>query len=157
MTAVRPVLTAERVTKRYGAVTSLDGASFAAAAGEVTCLLGDNGAGKSTLIKILSGVFPPTSGRVLLGGEEVRFSSPRAASAKGIATVYQDLAVIPLMSAWRNFFLGAEPVRGRGPFRRIDARRCERVARERLEVVEVEDALHVQPTLPERAAGCPRR
>jgi simple sugar transport system ATP-binding protein len=119
-TSPNAVLRAERITKRFGAITALADVSFAAPAGAVTCLLGDNGAGKSTLIRILSGVFPPTSGRLWLAGDEVRFASPRAALARGIATVYQDLALVPLMSVWRNFHLGAEPTVGRGPLRRID-------------------------------------
>jgi simple sugar transport system ATP-binding protein len=123
-----PLLRAERVSKRFGAVLALDQVSFDVRAGLVTCLLGDNGAGNSTLIKVLSGVFPPSSGRLLLDGRQVRFDSPRAALAQGIATVYQDLALVPLLSVWRNFFLGAEPVIGRGPARRLDIEHCRRVA-----------------------------
>lgn len=123
---------AESVTKRFGGVTALDAVTFEAHAGAVTCVLGDNGAGKSTLIRILSGVYPPTSGRLLLDGAEVRFPSPRAALAHGIATVYQDLALVPLLSVWRNFFLGAEPTSGRGLLRRIDAAACRSVALEEL-------------------------
>ncbi len=67
-------------------------------AGEVTCILGDNGAGKSSFIKILSGVHQHDAGRLRVDGEEVHFGSPRDARAKGIATVYQDLAMVPLMS-----------------------------------------------------------
>jgi simple sugar transport system ATP-binding protein len=100
--------------------------------GEVMCLLGDNGAGKSTLIKILSGVHPPSQGRYLFEGREVHFTSPREALALGIATVYQDLAMIPLLSISRNFFLGSEPTRGRGPFRRFDIRTADRVTRDEL-------------------------
>ena len=120
------LLRADRVTKTFGGVTALDDVSFEAYAGSVTCLLGDNGAGKSTLIRILSGVYPPTSGRLLLDDAEVRFSSPRDALSRGIATVYKDLALVPLMSVWRNFYLGAEPVTGRGPLRRIDVGACRR-------------------------------
>lgn len=123
---------AESVTKRFGGVTALDDVTFEAHSGAVTCVLGDNGAGKSTLIRILSGVYPPTSGRLLLDGAEVRFPSPRAALAHGIATVYQDLALVPLLSVWRNFFLGAEPTSGRGLLRRIDVVACRRVALEEL-------------------------
>jgi simple sugar transport system ATP-binding protein len=82
--------------------------------------LGDNGAGKSTLIKILSGVHRATEGAYLFEGKEVEFASPREALSNGIATVYQDLALIPLMSIWRNFFLGSEPTKGWGPFRQFD-------------------------------------
>lgn len=101
-------------------------------AGEVMCLLGDNGAGKSTLIKILSGVHQPSEGRYLFEGKEVHFSSPRDALAMGIATVYQDLAMIPLMGISRNFFLGAEPKKGWGPLSRFDARTADRITREEL-------------------------
>jgi simple sugar transport system ATP-binding protein len=123
-----PLIRAERVTKRFAGVTALDDVTFDAASGAITCLLGDNGAGKSTLIRILSGVFTPTSGRLLLAGEEVRFGSPRDALARGIATVYQDLALVPLLSVWRNFFLGAEPTVGRGLLRRIDVDACRSTA-----------------------------
>jgi simple sugar transport system ATP-binding protein len=89
-------------------------------AGEVTCVLGDNGAGKSTFIKILAGAHAHSDGEFLVDGETRRFSSPREALALGIATVYQDLAVVPLMPVWRNFFLGSEITKGFGPLRRLD-------------------------------------
>ena len=127
-----PILRVERVSKRFGNVVALREVSMAVPAGQVTCLLGDNGAGKSTLIQILAGVHRPTTGRYLVDGESVSFGSPRDALARGIATVYQDLAMIPLLSIWRNFFLGAEPCVGTGPFRRIDTARCEAIAREEL-------------------------
>ena len=127
-----PVLRVEQVSKRFGNVVALSGVSMDVHAGRVTCLLGDNGAGKSTLIQILAGVHQPTTGRYLVDGEPVRLASPRDALRRGIATVYQDLAMIPLMSIWRNFFLGAEPALGRGPLRRLDVAQCERVAREEL-------------------------
>jgi simple sugar transport system ATP-binding protein len=126
------LLRVEQVSMRFGSVTALEDISMSVAAGRVTALLGDNGAGKSTLIRILSGVHRPTAGRYLIDGEPVHLDSPRAALARGIATVHQDLALIPLMSVWRNFFLGAEPVRGVGPFRRIDVDRCLRVTAEEL-------------------------
>jgi simple sugar transport system ATP-binding protein len=100
--------------------------------GEVMCLLGDNGAGKSTLIKILSGVHQPSEGEYLVEGTPVHFTSPRDALAAGIATVYQDLAMIPLMSVSRNFFLGSEPQVGWGPFRRFDFKTADRVTRDEL-------------------------
>ncbi len=106
--------------------------------GEVMCLLGDNGAGKSTLIKILSGVHRPDKGEYLVEGKQVHFSSPRDALEYGIATVYQDLAMIPLMSITRNFFLGSEPTRGRGPFRRFDVRRANKIAREELHQIGID-------------------
>jgi simple sugar transport system ATP-binding protein len=135
MSGVTPVLEARRLSKRFGRVEALSEASLSVFAGQVTCLLGDNGAGKSTLIKILSGVHAPTSGELLIDGEAVGLSSPRAALDRGIATVYQDLAMVPLMSVWRNFCLGSEPTVGRGPFRRIDARRGRRDALSALETM----------------------
>lgn len=108
------------VGKTYGSVVALRDVSTVVNAGEVTCVLGDNGAGKSTLIKILAGVHQHDHGEFLVEGEPVRFSSPREALDRGIATVYQDLAVVPLMSVWRNFFLGSEPTRGFGPLRMLD-------------------------------------
>ncbi|MFB9719398.1 ATP-binding cassette domain-containing protein [Planobispora longispora] len=118
--------------KTFGGVIALRDVSTRVDAGEVTCVLGDNGAGKSTLIKILAGVHPPDSGEYLVDGAPARFTSPRDALDRGIATVYQDLAMIPLMSVWRNFFLGSEPSRGRGPFRRFDVARAKRTVREEL-------------------------
>jgi simple sugar transport system ATP-binding protein len=117
---------------RFGNVVALDQVSLDVQPGSVTCLLGDNGAGKSTLIRILSGVYRPTGGRCLVDGEPVVFGSPRDARDHGIATVHQDLALVPLMSIWRNFFLGAELTTGGGPFRRIDVKRCREIARENL-------------------------
>src|SRR6266446_857523 len=115
------LLEAERISKYYGNVVALKEISAHVDAGEVTCILGDNGAGKSSFIKILSGVHPADAGRLVVDGEEVHFSSPRDARALGIATVYQDLAMVPLMSIWRNFFLGAEPTTGVWPLRMFDA------------------------------------
>jgi len=143
--AATPLLVAERVAKRFGAVQALSDVSFAATAGRVTCLLGDNGAGKSTLIKILSGVYPPDGGRLLLEGREVRFGSPRDALAAGIAAVYQDLALVPLLSVWRNFYLGAEPTTGVGPLRRIDVRACRRTALAELAALGIDLADAEQP------------
>jgi simple sugar transport system ATP-binding protein len=101
------LLELENISKYYGNVIALKGVSTYVNAGEVTCVLGDNGAGKSTFIKILAGAHQQTEGEIRVNGEDVRFSSPRDALAKGIATVYQDLAMVPLMSVWRNFFLGS--------------------------------------------------
>jgi simple sugar transport system ATP-binding protein len=122
----------EGIGKSYGSVLALRDVSTVVNAGEVTCVLGDNGAGKSTLIKILSGVHQHDSGRFLVNGESVRFASPREALDAGIATVHQDLAVVPLMSVWRNFFLGSEPTVGFGPFQRLDRRRGRQIAKESL-------------------------
>ncbi|TNC27065.1 sugar ABC transporter ATP-binding protein [Amycolatopsis alkalitolerans] len=110
------------VGKSYGNITALRGVDVAVRAAEVTCVLGDNGAGKSTLIKIISGLHGHDTGQYLVDGEPVRFSSPREALDRGIATVYQDLAVVPLMPVWRNFFLGSERTNGVWPVRRLDVR-----------------------------------
>ncbi len=130
-----PLLEARNVSKRFGPVVALKNVSMRVYAGEVHCLLGDNGAGKSTLIKIFSGVFPPDEGTLLVDGAPVRFQSPKDAMDRGIATVYQDLAMIPLMSIVRNFFLGREPTTGWGPFRRFDLKKAEKIAAEELEKI----------------------
>ncbi len=129
-----PLVEVRDVSKHFGSVIALAGVSMQVHAGEVHCLLGDNGAGKSTLIKILSGVHRPSRGEIRLDGRPVRFASPRDALDHGIATVYQDLALIPLMSITRNFFMGREHVvtKGRGPFRRLDVRRADAIVREEM-------------------------
>jgi simple sugar transport system ATP-binding protein len=127
-----PLLEARSVSKYFGSVNALEDITLKVNAGEVTCVLGDNGAGKSTLIKILSGVHVPDEGELLVEGEPVSFSGPREARALGIATVFQDLATVPLMSVWRNFFLGNEPTKGRGPFQRLDIKQAQKVMREEL-------------------------
>jgi simple sugar transport system ATP-binding protein len=126
------LLQVDGVSKHYGNVVALKDISAHVDAGEVTCVLGDNGAGKSTLIKILSGVHRPDRGEVLLDGTPVAWSAPREALDAGIATVYQDLAMIPLMAVWRNFFLGQEVTKGWGPFRRFDSGQARRVTRQAL-------------------------
>jgi simple sugar transport system ATP-binding protein len=126
---VAHLLEARGIEKLYGNVVALRDISTHVDAGEVTCILGDNGAGKSSLIKILSGVHRPDAGRLLVDGEPVEFASPRDARTHGIATVYQDLAMVPLMSIWRNFFLGAEPQRRLGPLRALDAAAAKRIVR----------------------------
>jgi simple sugar transport system ATP-binding protein len=108
------------IGKRYGHIIALSDVTTTVRAGEVTCVLGDNGAGKSTLIKILAGAHEHSEGKLLIEGEERHFGSPREALAVGIATVYQDLAVVPLMPVWRNFFLGSEVTKGWGPLKRLD-------------------------------------
>ncbi|CAB4331670.1 MAG: ATP-binding cassette domain-containing protein [Actinobacteria bacterium] len=114
-----PALELRNVSKSFGSVIALSDISITVDPGSVTCILGDNGAGKSTLIKILSGVHKPSEGQFLVAGEEVTFNSPRESLARGIASVFQDLATVPLMSIWRNFFLGNEPTTGFFPFRVI--------------------------------------
>lgn len=122
-----PLIEVRNLVKHFGSVIALNGVSLVVRPGEVTCLLGDNGAGKSTLIKTLTGVFRPTSGEMLVEGRPTLFRSPRDAQEAGIATVYQDLSMIPLMSITRNFFLGREPRRRFGPFRLMDMREAERI------------------------------
>lgn len=132
MSEATPVLALQNVSKYFGTVIALRDVSIAAKAGEVLCLLGDNGAGKSTLIKTLSGVHKPSEGQILIDGKPIEFDSPRAALDLGIATVFQDLATVPLMSIARNFFMGREPVLGRGPFRRMDWEQMCRTTRDEM-------------------------
>ncbi|MFC7220853.1 ATP-binding cassette domain-containing protein [Streptomyces polyrhachis] len=115
-----PLAELRGISKFYGSIRALEGVSLRVDAGQVTCVLGDNGAGKSTLIKIIAGLHRHDAGDLLIEGEPTRLASPRDALARGIATVYQDLAVVPLMPVWRNFFLGSEPTKGAGPLRRMD-------------------------------------
>jgi simple sugar transport system ATP-binding protein len=115
-----PLLEVRNVSKYFGNVVALKDVSAHVGANEVTCVLGDNGAGKSTFIKILSGVHRHDEGQLFVDGEDTHFGSPREAKERGIATVFQDLATVPLMSIWRNFFLGSEPTKGKGPLRRVD-------------------------------------
>ncbi len=118
--AKAPLVRLTNCDKNYGNIIALGGISLEVDGGEVTCVLGDNGAGKSTLIKIIAGLHRPTHGSYEVEGEEVKFSSPRDALERGIATVYQDLAVVPLMPVWRNFFLGNEVGKSFGPISRLD-------------------------------------
>jgi simple sugar transport system ATP-binding protein len=109
-----PLVRLADVGKRYGTVIALHDVSLQVFAGEVVCVLGDNGAGKSTLIKIVSGLHRHDAGTFEVAGKRASFGSPREALDRGIATVYQDLAVVPLMPVWRNFFLGSERRKGLG-------------------------------------------
>jgi simple sugar transport system ATP-binding protein len=129
---VTPALQLRGVGKSFGSVIALRDITLHVDPGTVTCVLGDNGAGKSTLIKILSGVHQPSEGEFLVNGQVTSFSSPRDALGAGIATVFQDLATVPLMSVWRNFFLGNEPRVGFGPFKLLDKGKAKKVAREEL-------------------------
>ncbi len=132
MTGDDALLEVSHISKYFGSVIALEDVSAFVRAGEVTCLLGDNGAGKSTLIKVLSGVHEPSKGDYFFEGEPMQFTSPREALERGIATVYQDLAMIPLMSIWRNFFLGSEPTKGWGPFQRYDIDFAKQTTREEM-------------------------
>jgi simple sugar transport system ATP-binding protein len=122
-----PIIELQGVSKSFGTVSALQDLSFAVYPAEVHCLLGDNGAGKSTLIKILAGVHAPTRGSYLIDGQPVHMTSPRDALERGIGTVYQDLAMIPLLSITRNFFLGREPMKGWGPFTRFDVAKADEI------------------------------
>ncbi|SHK04490.1 monosaccharide ABC transporter ATP-binding protein, CUT2 family [Pseudonocardia thermophila] len=127
-----PLLEIERVSKFFGSVIALQDISTKVEAAAVTCVLGDNGAGKSTLIKIFSGVHQHDAGEFRVEGEPVRLSSPREALDRGIATVYQDLAVVRLMPVWRNFFLGSEITKGKGPFARLDVEAMRKITKSEL-------------------------
>jgi simple sugar transport system ATP-binding protein len=123
------------MSKHFGGIVAVRNVSMAIDYGEVTCLLGDNGAGKSTLIKVMSGVHRPSAGELRMDGAKVEFVSPRAARARGVATVHQDVGTFPLMDVGRNFFVGREPERGRGLFRRIDRKRAGEIAVEQMQAL----------------------
>ncbi|WP_150522479.1 ATP-binding cassette domain-containing protein [Roseibium sediminis] len=110
-TTHEPIIQMKNIEKHFGSVIALAGVSIDVYPGECHCLLGDNGAGKSTFIKTMSGVHKPTRGEILFEGRPMNFESPRDAMDAGIATVHQHLAMIPLMSVSRNFFMGNEPVK----------------------------------------------
>jgi simple sugar transport system ATP-binding protein len=110
----------ENISKKFGTITALQNVDFGLEGGEVRALLGDNGAGKSTLIKVLMGVHTPTHGQIFIDGKPVSIKSPSEARALGIEAVYQDLALINLMSISRNFFLGREMVKKLGPVNWLD-------------------------------------
>ena len=122
----------QNMSKFFGSVVALKDITVTVNAGQVLCLLGDNGAGKSTLIKTLAGVHKPSEGTFTVEGKQVEFESPRDALDHGIATVYQDLAMVPLMSVTRNFFMGREPTRGKGVLQRMDMDAANRIAKEEM-------------------------
>ncbi len=127
-----PIVEMKNIEKQFGSVIALAGVSFSVLPGEVHCLLGDNGAGKSTFIKTMSGVHKPGKGEILVDGQKQVFESPRDAMNAGIATVHQDLAMIPLMSITRNFWLGREPVRKFGPISCFDHKYASQVTMEEM-------------------------
>ena len=140
----------EDISKFFGSVIALNGVTLRLRRGEVHCLLGDNGAGKSTLIKTLAGVHAPDKGEYLVDGRRMQFKSPREALDLGIATVYQDLALVPLMSVARNFFMGREPRRKVvGPLHVMDHALARRTATEKLGEmgIKVRDANQVVGTM----------
>lgn len=108
---MQPIIQMKDIQKHFGSVIALAGVTIDFFPGECHCLLGDNGAGKSTFIKTMSGVHKPTHGEIMFEGRPMHFDDPRDSIAAGIATVYQDLAMIPLMSVSRNFFMGNEPIK----------------------------------------------
>lgn len=127
-----PLIETRNLVKKFGSFTALNGVSLKVYPGEVHALLGDNGAGKSTLIKLLSGVFTPTDGEILVEGNPVKFASPRNATDAGIGTVYQDLALNALTSVTRNFFLGRELTRFKGPFGLLRMKEMDKIAQEEM-------------------------
>lgn len=115
-----PLIKMDKIGRRFGNITALENVDFEVGYQEIVGLLGDNGAGKSTLIKVLTGVHPPTSGQIYFEGQPVNMGSPQDARDLGIETVYQDLALVPLMNISRNFYLGREPYKRIGPLEVLD-------------------------------------
>jgi simple sugar transport system ATP-binding protein len=130
-----PLVEMIAISKSFGHVLALDDVTFTVGRQKVVGLLGDNGAGKSTLIKILTGLYPPDQGTIRFEGQPVRFQSPSDARELGVETVYQDLALVRLMSIERNFFLGREPVKPVGPFKFLDKAKMAGVCRDALEQI----------------------
>lgn len=120
--AAQAVFEVDDITKSFGAVQALRGATLRCPRGEVTALVGDNGAGKSTLVRCMTGVHKPDTGALRFEGREVSFSSPEAARALGIETVFQDLALVEDLTVWQNMYLNRELGRGSGLFRILDRR-----------------------------------
>ena len=129
-----PFLQARGVKKHFGGAQALRGVDFTLYGGEVHALLGENGAGKTTLMNILSGVHAPDDGEITIAGHAVRFGDPREAQAAGIATIYQELDLVPSLSVAANLFLGREIVRAG----RLDERAMRQEARTRLSVIDVD-------------------
>jgi simple sugar transport system ATP-binding protein len=138
VSSAAPILATRNVTKQFQSVVALRDVTLEARAGSVLALLGDNGAGKSTLIKILSGVYQPTSGWVEINGRKAVLRSPHQARELGISTVFQDLAVCELMSIARNIVLGNEPSRGIGPISWFDVKKADQIARDALATLGVD-------------------
>ncbi|NWJ77860.1 sugar ABC transporter ATP-binding protein, partial [Marine Group I thaumarchaeote] len=127
-----------QISKFFGSVIALQEVTMHIKKGEIMCLLGDNGAGKSTLIKTLSGVHKPDKGEIIVEGKKIIFDSPRDALDMGIATVYQDLALVSLMSVTRNFFMGREPIKGFGPFKTFDIEKANSIAAEKMKQIGID-------------------
>ena len=116
----QPILQAVNLEKHFGGLVAVNNVSFDIYPGEVVGLVGDNGAGKSTLIKMISGVYKPDGGQVLLEGAEVHFATPMEARQRGSETIYQDLALCENLDAPVNIFLGSEPFKRIRPFRVVN-------------------------------------
>lgn len=142
-----PIIRMKNIEKHFGSVIALAGVSVDVYPGECHCLLGDNGAGKSTFIKTMSGVHKPTKGEILFEGRAMHFEDPRDAITAGIATVYQDLAMIPLMSVARNFFMGNEPTKKIAGLRFYDRELADRVTMEEM------NAMGISLRGPDQAVG----
>ena len=132
MSDMKPIIEMTNIEKHFGSVIALAGVSVNVFPGECHCLLGDNGAGKSTFIKTMSGVHQPTKGEITFEGAPMHFNDPRDAISAGIATVHQHLAMIPLMSVSRNFFMGNEPIKQIGPMKFFDHEYANRVTMEEM-------------------------
>jgi simple sugar transport system ATP-binding protein len=138
MADVRPILQIKELYKRFGGLVAVDHVSLDIHPGEVIGLLGDNGAGKSTLIKMISGVYKPDGGQILLNGEVVAFSTPLEARRRGIETIYQDLALCENLDASANIFLGREMMRHQlGIFRVLDRPYMFRESRQVLDQLDI--------------------
>ncbi|WP_434619103.1 ATP-binding cassette domain-containing protein [Tabrizicola sp. M-4] len=137
MSNASPLLEVRNLSKSFGAVHALRDLTMHVAAGEVVALAGDNGAGKTTLIKAISGVYKPTSGKVLLEGQEVDFSSPQEARERGMETIYQDLALADNLTIGANIFLGREPMTKRWGFLPVlDRKKMAEAARETMALLD---------------------
>jgi len=112
MHTVNNQIVLKNIYKNFGSISALKNISMVTDSGKIHCVLGDNGAGKSTLVNIISGVFQPDQGEYKVNEKRALFKNPRQALNAGISTVYQNLAIIPIMNIYRNFFLGNEPIRG---------------------------------------------
>jgi ribose transport system ATP-binding protein len=145
-----PLLELHDISKRYGGVQALDRVRFACRKGRIHALLGENGAGKSTLIKVMAGVVQPDAGRLLLGGEELRFENPRAARAAGIACIFQELSLVPSLSVADNLMLSNPPRR----FGLIDEKAQRRCAEQILTRVGAHD---IHPSAPVASLSLSRR
>lgn len=150
MSTQQQILELKNVTKRFGNTDALSKVSISLTPGRIHCLLGDNGAGKSTLIKVMSGYHGATSGEIAFDGKPLTFASPRHARQLGIATVHQDVGTIPLMTVGRNFFLGAEPKKGFGPFSQLDKAKANAIALEQMQrfgITRIKDAEQLVGTM----------